>query len=91
MPRELPAGTEITCPECSQIMLIAKTVIVGGSTRIGPEAFHQVGFLGARGDRAICPYDGTPFVRQRPHETDKARQNPDDLPEAQIHTRDGWR
>ena|GEM_PF-4586802 len=86
----LEQGTEIVCPTCDQVMLIARVTITSGM-RIGPENFHQVGFKGQSKDRMVCPDCGTPFARQLASETERHRLDPGYMPQTHLFTREGWK
>lgn len=51
---KLPKGTEITCPKCCKIMLIAKEEISQGDT-VSSDNFEQVEFKGSIGTKMECP------------------------------------
>lgn len=59
---KLAKGTEIVCPNCNEIMLIAIDDIFIG-TVIGPHHFEQVKFRGEKGSPLFCPDCKTNFFR----------------------------
>lgn len=61
-PKKIAQGTEVVCPKCKQVMLIANRDILSGDT-VNAEAFDQIGFKGGNGCAMECPHDQTPFGR----------------------------
>jgi hypothetical protein len=77
MDRCIPEGTEITCPGCHYIMLVASKDVYPGD-RIGPSSFTFAEFYATPGERLACPNCCEEFCRIGPKGV------------FELHTESGW-